>query len=226
MTKPGPVPLNPFTTESAPIELHARAKKIPAWKQDSLGLVGKLQPSPVKSNEPLETVTLIPMGAARLRISAFPVVGEGEGVHEWTAPKVPPVSASHCNEGDTVDAMIDGLEPKNSNDHSIPRFTWWDHRGSPEWVQYDFGRPRKVSAVEVYWFDDTGVGQCRVPASWKLLYKEGENWKPVEDASQFAVNVDTYNRVHFKPVQTTALRLEVRLQPDFSGGILQWKVRE
>ena len=95
LIKPGPVPANPFTPESAPIELRARAKKIPAWKQDSLGLAGKLQPSPVKSAEPVETVTLIPMGAARLRISAFPVIGEGEGAHEWTAPKAPPVSASH-----------------------------------------------------------------------------------------------------------------------------------
>jgi hypothetical protein len=58
------------------MELRVRAKKIAAWKQDSLGLVGKLQPSPVKSGEPIETVTLIPMGAARLRISAFPVIGE------------------------------------------------------------------------------------------------------------------------------------------------------
>jgi hypothetical protein len=226
VTQPGPVPAQPFTPETAPIQLRARAKKIPAWKQDSLGLVGKLQPSPVKSGEPPETVTLIPMGAARLRISAFPVIGEGEGAHEWTAPKTPPVSASHCNEGETVEAMIDGLEPKNSNDHSIPRFTWWDHRGSAEWVQYDFGRNREVSAVGVYWFDDTGVGSCRVPASWKLLYQAGESWKPVEDASEFPVNADTCNRVHFKPVRTTALRLEVRLQPDFSGGILQWKIGE
>ncbi len=226
VAKPGPVPLNPFTTESAPMELRVRAKKIAAWKQDSLGLVGKLQPSPVKSGEPIETVTLIPMGAARLRISAFPVLGEGQDAHEWTAPKTPPLSASHCNEGDSPEAMIDGLEPKNSNDHSIPRFTWWDHRGSAEWVQYGFARPRTVSAVEVYWFDDTGMGSCRVPASWKLLYQEGENWKPVQDASEFAVRVDTYNRLRFKPVRTTALRLEVRLQPDFSGGILQWKVGE
>jgi len=48
----------------------------------------------------------------------------------------------------------------------------------------------------------------------------------VEDASGFAVNADTYNRVQFKPVLTPALRLEVRLQPDFSGGILQWKIGE
>ena len=64
---------------TAPIELRAEAKTDSRWKQDSLGLVGKLQPSPVKSDEPVETVTLIPMGAARLRITAFPVIGAGQG---------------------------------------------------------------------------------------------------------------------------------------------------
>jgi hypothetical protein len=38
----------------------------------------------VKDNQPAETVTLIPMGAARLRISAFPVIGTGGKAYEWT----------------------------------------------------------------------------------------------------------------------------------------------
>ena len=73
--------------DSAPVQLRAKAKKIPAWKTDRLGLVGPLQDSPVKSREPEETVTLIPMGAARLRISAFPVISEAADAREWTAPQ-------------------------------------------------------------------------------------------------------------------------------------------
>ena len=122
--------------------------------------------------------------------------------------------------------MIDGLEPKNSNDHSIPRFTWWDQRGTAEWVQYDFTKPRKVSAVEVYWFDDAPHGGCRAPQSWKLFYHQGESWKPVESANGFGTRLDTYNRATFKPVETTGLRIEVQLQPNYSGGILEWKVIE
>ena len=83
--KPGPLPDQPFTPETAPIVLRAKARRIPGWKADAQGLVGKLQPSPVNSREAVETVTLIPMGAARLRISAFPVIGKGEGAHEWNA---------------------------------------------------------------------------------------------------------------------------------------------
>jgi len=223
--KGGPLAAQPFTPQAAPLELQARAKKIPAWKQDSQGLVGKLQPSPVKSDEPIETIALIPMGAARLRITAFPVIGAGKDAHEWAAPAASRVSASHCFESDSVEALVDGQEPKSSNDKSIPRFTWWDHRGTTEWVQYDFVKPRKVSAVEIYWFDDTGTGNCRVPQSWKVLYKEGANWKPVEGASEYGTKLDAYNRVEFQNVETTGLRIEAMLQPDFSGGILEWKVK-
>ncbi len=95
MKKKGPLAAQPFLPENAPIELKASARKIPAWKLDSFGMVGKLQPSPVKSAEPVETVSLIPMGAARLRITSFPVVEDGPEAHEWTTPKPPPVSASH-----------------------------------------------------------------------------------------------------------------------------------
>ena len=189
-------------------------------------MVGKLQPSPAKSGEPVETITLVPMGAARLRISSFPVIGSDANAREWTEPRPTSVSASHCFESDTVEAMIDGLEPRSSNDHNLPRFTWWDHRGTHEWVQRDFGKARKVSSTAVYWFDDTGSGNCRVPQSWRLVYRDGDTWKPVETDSPFNTQPNTYNQVRFKPVETTALRIEAMLQPDFSGGILEWKIED
>ncbi len=83
---PGPLPQQPFLAKDAPIELHAEARAIPAWKTDSQGLVEPLQASPVKSDEPITNITLIPMGAARLRISAFPVIGTGPDAHAWTPP--------------------------------------------------------------------------------------------------------------------------------------------
>ena len=73
----------PFTHEHVPIELKAQGKRIPQWQMDSLNLVGLLQASPVKSDQAAEQITLIPMGAARLRISSFPVIGEGEDAKKW-----------------------------------------------------------------------------------------------------------------------------------------------
>ena len=81
--KAWPADNQPFEAKAAPIELRAKARRIPAWQKDHLGLVGLLQPSPVKSEEPTETVTLIPMGCARLRISSFPTIGSGPDAHEW-----------------------------------------------------------------------------------------------------------------------------------------------
>jgi DUF1680 family protein len=79
-----PLAPNPFTHENAPLELRALARRLPAWTLDHRGLVGPLQPSPARSEEPLEQVTLIPMGAARLRLSAFPTIGQGPDAQEWT----------------------------------------------------------------------------------------------------------------------------------------------
>ncbi len=220
------MPAQPFTPETAPIELRAKAKKIPEWKQDALGLVGKLEPSPVKSAEPTETVALIPMGAARLRVTAFPTIGTGQDAHAWPVARVSPVSASHCSENDTVEALIDGKEPKSSNDQSIPRFTWWDHRGSAEWVEYAFSKPRRISAVEVYWFDDTGAGSCRVPQSWRLLWRRGSRWTPVAGVSSYGTTPNVYNRAEFTPVEALGMRIEAQLQPGVSAGILEWKIVE
>jgi hypothetical protein len=70
-----PLAANPFTHETAPIRLRCRARRIPQWTTDENNLLNTLEPSPIKSKEPLETIELIPMGAARLRISSFPVIG-------------------------------------------------------------------------------------------------------------------------------------------------------
>lgn len=138
----------------------------------------------------------------------------------WLRP-----SASHCNPGGTLTALHDTREPGNSGDQQIPRFTWWPRRGTTEWVQYDFDRPRAVSGVAVYWFDDRDHGgECRVPVSWRLLYRDGGEWRPVEDASSFGVGRDGFNDATFEAVTTDGLRIETELQPEFSGGILEWKV--
>jgi hypothetical protein len=82
----GPLAKQPFAADAVPLRMKAKARRIPNWKQDPTGLLRPLGPSPVKSNEPVETITLVPMGAARLRIASFPVIGDGPDAHEWPAP--------------------------------------------------------------------------------------------------------------------------------------------
>lgn len=89
----------------------------------------------------------------------------------------------------------------------------------------DFEKPATISEADVYWYDDTGTGQVRPPKTWRILYQDGDTWKPVETAESYGVAKDRYNKITFKPVTTNALRLEVTLQPEWSAGIQEWKVR-
>lgn len=73
----------PFSVNAVPISISAIGKQIPQWKIDEYGLAGELKESPVKSIAMEEDIKLIPMGAARLRISAFPVIGNGPEAVEW-----------------------------------------------------------------------------------------------------------------------------------------------
>ena len=211
---------NPFTQGGTPVAITAQARAIPNWQGDTQDVVTTLQPSPVNSTEPAVKVTLIPMGAAALRITSFPVIGAGGW--DWQLPATP--SASWCFSGDTVTALNSCYLPATSHDQSRPRFTWWDHTGTSEWARYSYTSPVTLSSAAVYWYDDTGTGQCRVPASWHLEYLSGATWQPVAGASAYGTAKDGFNRTSFTPVTTTSIRVVAQLQTGYSAGILQWTV--
>jgi hypothetical protein len=73
----------PFTLEDAPIRLEAQGKRILQWKQEANGLIGSLQGSPARSGQPVEKITLVPMGCARLRVSAFPWISDQPDANVW-----------------------------------------------------------------------------------------------------------------------------------------------
>jgi hypothetical protein len=134
-------------------------------------------------------------------------------------------SVTSSRAGHNPGAVNDQSEPRSSRDGTSSFFHWWPEKGSTEWVGYAFEKPSRVSEVEVYWLDDTGSGECRRPMAWRVLYKDGEEWKPVETPGPYGVEKDRYNKVVFKPVTTSGLRLEVVLPPEWSAGIQEWKVR-
>lgn len=220
---------NPFTLESVPLKLTAKGRQIAEWRLDPYNLVDKLQQSPAQTSAPVQTLELIPMGAARLRISVFPeVTADGKGT-EWVRARqrgnVIDTSASFVCWFDSKDACSDGLLPENSADENVPRLTFWDHKGTKEWVEYDFKKPRKLSSSSVYWFDDSGKGGCRVPASWNLYYLVDGEWKPVSTSDVYGTRKGQFNTVKFNEIETTKLRVEIELQKEWSGGILEWSVK-
>ncbi|GEM_PF-1928947 len=131
-------------------------------------------------------------------------------------------SASHCCASDSVEAVTDGMVPARSC-CAEARFSWYDRKGGTEWVQMDFPGAETVSRARVFWFSDRARGGgCDFPQSWRLLYRQGDGWKPVEQASAFGVAPDRFNEVTFKPVSTSALRIEATLLAGWSGGICEW----
>lgn len=123
-----------------------------------------------------------------------------------------------------IDFIRDQAIPKNSADAEVGYLHWWPHKGTTEWVQYEFDGKKEISATSVYWFDDTGRGECRIPKAWKVLYRDGDAWKPVENSADYTVTRDALDRITFKPVTTDALRLEITLPEGFSTGIQEWIV--
>ena len=62
----------PFTIESVPLEFTAVGVKIPSWGYDATGMTDLLPTKYVERSEEETPLPLVPMGVARLRISAFP----------------------------------------------------------------------------------------------------------------------------------------------------------
>jgi len=64
---------NPFDPTQAPVVIKVKGRRIPQWDLEKNAAAAP-PASPVTSTEPLETLTLIPYGAAKLRITEFPVL--------------------------------------------------------------------------------------------------------------------------------------------------------
>lgn len=144
-------------------------------------------------------------------------------------PTPPPTIASESKAAasyvyDRISAVNDQIIPKSSNDREIPRLTFWNHKGTTEWVQYDFEKETTISHVHIYWFDDRPDGGCRIPESWKLMYRKAGRWIEVTKHGDYPVLKDEFNTIEISPVKTRTLRLYVKLQTNFSGGILEWKL--
>lgn len=149
-----------------------------------------------------------------------------------TRPTTPPtlaskakVTASHVVK--SLSSINDGMVPANENDRTIPYYTWWPEKNTTQWIAYEFEASATVDHATIYWYDDAPWGDCRVPQSWKLYYKDNTgNWQPVENSSPYGVARGEANEVTFKPVTTTAMKLEIVLPEKNSAGIFEWSIND
>lgn len=120
------------------------------------------------------------------------------------------------------EGIRDGKDVTKSSTHPGSLCHFWPHKGGTEWVQYTWKTPQVISGTKLYWFDDTGVGECRLPDSYEIQVLDGQVWKPVTAA--FPNKLDEWLTVSFEPVKTTAIRLVVNQKQGFASGIHEWKI--
>ena len=175
--------------------------------------------------------------------------GEGSPTENYPGHKLPSIAQRFYpnvqdGSGD-IKAIFDQLEPVNSHDGSSYFLRLRPQAGDQAWVQYDFPEATRVSSVDVYWKDDKQY--CPVPRAWRLVYRDGSEWKPVKASDAYGVEKDRFNTVHFEPVTTRSLRLEIALRartyqkgllgpPDanwmrdnttwYEGGLIEWRVNK
>ena len=120
----------------------------------------------------------------------------------------------------SLEAIADQVVPPNSSDNSLGQLDFWPHKGTTEWLQFAWNRPQKLSRVKVYWFDDSGHGGCRIPKSWRVLYRDNNGrFQPVNAAGSYGTAKDTFNTAAFEPVKTEAIKIEIVLDENWSAGV-------
>ncbi len=120
----------------------------------------------------------------------------------------------------SLDAIKDQILPESSSDSSPLHLDFWPHKGTNEWLQFDWDQKHEISSVKVYFFDDTGRGECHLPKSWKVLYRDSQgNFQPVNNNTPYRIEKDTFNKIDFQPVKTDSIKIEFKLQNKWSAGI-------
>lgn len=178
---PGPLTRDPFTHEGVPVRIRARARRLAEWVADDEHVVAPLQRSPARATGAKEEVTLIPMGAARLRVTAFPTA-TADG-RPWK-PEPPYRRIENRHSGKVL--AVDGMALDDGG-----RVVQFDNSGTGDhaWQLIDRGEGRytlrngysgKVLGIEdastansakAVQFTDTGAAHLR----WEQVDK-GDGW--------------------------------------------------
>lgn len=172
-----------------------------------------------------DKLTLIPYhlwnnrGSGEMTVWLATDAAHSDPVPAPTIARTSKVSASV--ESKVIVALNDQRYPENSNDHSISYLHWWPKKATTEWVQFDFGKPKSVSKVQVYWYDDGPDGGCRVPASWKVQYLRAGGWHDVVPTESYTITKDDWDTVQFNPVSAEGLRLMVELPKEYATGLYE-----
>ena len=162
----------------------------------------------------LAAAIAIPFCAAASAWAADGVAGDRLNIALAAKP-----ATSFVSGHESLGAIADDLDPRNSRDHDSGAYGNWPQRGT-QWVEYVWDRSVSINGADIYWWQD-GQG-IALPHTARLSYWNGNAYAPIDRPVGTAA--DRYNRVSFDPVKTTKLRLEFESRGEASTGILEWKV--
>jgi Beta-L-arabinofuranosidase, GH127/Ricin-type beta-trefoil lectin domain-like len=204
--KSGPLAANPFTHDGTPFTIGAPARAIAEWQPDSQHVVSPLQDAPARSTAAVQSVDLIPMGAARLRISAFPTAGPGG--HLWTRT-LDYLKIRNKNSGKLMG--VDVMSTANSahvvqfDDNGTADHLWQFIPNGDGWYRIRNLNSQKVLGVDlmskadsaqVVQFDDNGTADHL----WQLV-DNGDGWYRIRNQNSGKVlGVDLMSTANSAPV--------------------------
>lgn len=131
----------------------------------------------------------------------------------------PAASASFTSPYDSVKEANDGVVQFSPT----PRNRWTAY-GSPnksDWLQIDFGSPKKIGRVVLDLYDDGGGVQA--PAEYNLQLWDGNSWKDIRDQKK-SPRLPTggqANTTTFPPVKTNKLRVIFTHKGDSRAGLTE-----
>ncbi|MFJ3641289.1 beta-L-arabinofuranosidase domain-containing protein [Streptomyces sp. NPDC090108] len=174
----GPLTADPFTQDGTPVRMTAKARRIPGWVADDEHVVAPLQQSPARSDSPVENVTLVPMGAARLRISSFPTVSADGRVWD-PEPAFRRVQNKHSGKV----LAVDGMSTANS-----ARVVQFDNTptGDHAWQLIDRGDGwflvRNGQSGKVLGVDGMSTADSAIVVQYEDNGTDDHLWRRLEDA--------------------------------------------
>ena len=175
------------------------------------------------------TLTLVPYYAWNNR-------GDNEAMNVWFARdaatvresmvfpvgNIASIKATYTYQNDDELAPVDGKQPTNSFDRTIPRWTAWPKVGEKQSVEVKLKKKQPIESVSVYWYDDKGGVQ--LPVEWNIDYFVDGEWhvfKPYV-TDRFGVELDQFNMVHpAEPIEAEAIRINMMPKKESSIGILE-----
>jgi hypothetical protein len=105
----------------------------------------------------------------------------------------------------------------------------WSARGTPhpsDWLEVDFGRPRRVGRIEAHFVAD-GRGLA-APRGFTVQYWTGRDWLPARELRRLpeAPEGSAANTVWIDPVETARIRVVVEHARPAASAVTELLIRE